>query len=759
MVHASGFPVKFMEVPPVEPGPEARLLRITLTAGSGAWGRVIDTEGNPVPNAEVTLHWPESAPRRFGCRHPGPADPATTDEQGQFRFPPLSAGTYRVVVAHADYVWTGDSTAEVQGEVESYVGNFTLFAGAKLHGRVIDSRSDPVASATITALGSGAEAPERTAISDTGGRFQLSGLAHDLVQLRVRADGHPPVAVFAVRPGADEPLVVELSAGALLTGRVTDDAGAPVAAASVWLLPDSENRGQTFAWNPRDYATQTNGEGRFRFENVAPGRWSLGASNAQSRASADGIELQAGWERDVDLRLREPSVLSITVTDDSKRPVAGASVRVAFADRPLATVLGSTDASGRARIAVDVGAASVQVTHRLYREESTSVELTPGVNDSAIRLFAGGTIRGYVRSADQVPLSQATVVVHTDTSLELPAFARRSLGLAVETGTDRNGWFEITGLEPGRYVVGARAAGFAANAVDRMIEIAGQSTADVDIVLTPGSLITGVVTGLESSRLADVEISAVRFAERETTSPDHAGAFAFSNLAPGEWTVTAASGDRAGPRTVKRAVTIRSGSEDAFVELPFKRGLRFSGQVLASGKPLVGGLLSAVRTGSEEVRATRTDHRGRFEMRGLPVGGYELTIRRTTGTVERRFIDLSVDLQGLIVDLEPPATIAGVVIDAVTGQPIVNASLTAGDPAALAGPAAHESTFLPAIAGYTFSTAGGDFKLEIGPNASQLLVARQGYANAVLPLSILPGQRLRGLVVELQPRPSETPSQ
>lgn len=95
----------------------------------------------------------------------------------------------------------------------------------------------------------------------------------------------------------------------------------------------------------------------------------------------------------------------------------------------------------------------------------------------------------------------------------------------------------------------------------------------------------------------------------------------------------------------------------------------------------------------------------------------------------------------------------------MTGQPIVNASQTAGDPAALAGPAAHESKFLPAIAGYAFSTAGGDFELEIGPNASRLLVARQGYANAVLPLSILPGQRLTGLVVELQPRPSETPSQ
>lgn len=756
MVRASGFPAKLVEVPPIDPGAETRQLLVTLTGGSGAWGRVTDTEGNPVAKAEVTLHWPTAA-RRSEHRRSIPTDTATTDEQGRFRFSALGAGRYEVALAHAEYVGTGDSTAEVKaGEEESYLGEFTLLAGAKLHGRVIDSRGGPVASATITALGSGAEAPERTAISDTEGQFRLSGLSHDLVRLRVRADGHPPLAVFT-RPGADEPLVIELSAGALLTGRVTDDASAPVAAASVWLLPDLENQGRTVAWDSRDHATQTNGEGRFRFEHVAPGKWSLDVRSGQSRGSVDGIHLQEGAEREVDLRLRKRSDLTITVTDESNRPVADASIRVTYAGRPLATVLGSTDASGRARIAVDVGVAAVHVAHRQYREKSTSVELVPGVNDLAVRLLAGGTIRGYVRSADHAPLSRATVLAQTDASLDLPAFARRFLGVAAEAETDAEGRFEIAGLEPGRYVVSARAVGFAANAVERAIEIAGQSTAVVDIVLTPGGSITGIVTGLPPSRLVDVEISATRFAERETTSPDHAGAFALSNLALGEWTITATSGDLAGPRTVRRAVTIRDAVESVFVELPFERGFRFSGQVLASGKPLVGGLLSVRRTGSEEVRATMTDHRGRFAMEGLPLGGYELTIRRTMGAIDQRLIDLSGDLQGLTIDLQPPATLAGVVIDAVTGEAIVDANLTVGDPATLARPPEDGSAFSPAIAGFTLSTAGGRFELDVGPNASHLLVSRRGYANALLPLGVLPGQRLTGLLVELQPKPPISP--
>ncbi len=408
MVRASGFPAKLVEVPPIEPGTAPRQLRVTLTSGRDAWGKVVDTEGNPVAKAEVTLHWPNATRQRSQRRRPVPTDPATTDEQGQFRFPALSVGRYQVALAHAEYVGTGDSTAEVKaGEAESYLGDFTLLAGAQLHGRVIDDRGGPVASATITALSSGAEAPERTAISDAEGRFRLSGLAHDLVRLRVRADGHPPLAVFAARPGADEPLVIELSAGALLTGRVTDDTGAPVAAASVWLLPELQNRGQAVAWDSRDHATQTNSEGRFRFAHVTPGRWSLDVRSGQSRGSVDGVDLQEGTEREVDLRLRGRSDLTVTVTDESNRPVADASIRVAFADRPFATVLGSTDASGRARIAADVGLAAVHVAHRQYRDESTNVELVPGVNDLAVRLLAGGTIRGYVRSADHAPLSRA----------------------------------------------------------------------------------------------------------------------------------------------------------------------------------------------------------------------------------------------------------------------------------------------------------------------------------------------------------------
>ena len=58
-------------------------------------------------------------------------------------------------------------------------------------------------------------------------------------------------------------------------------------------------------------------------------------------------------------------------------------------------------------------------------------------------------------------------------------------------------------------------------------------------------------------------------------------------------------------------------------------------------------------------------------------------------------------------------------------------------------------------AGNTSSYDGGRFELKLGPNVEQLWITHDGYAGAVLPLSIAPGQRQTGLVIELQPAAPE----
>ena len=597
---AQGFPSTVVDVPPFEPGVAADPVRIVLTKGRKAWGRVVDTDGGPVAGAEVKLRWPADNERFLFLDRLDATEPTATDERGEFSFPAVSAGEYEVFLSHAEYVRHGNPRAEVPGGGEGGIdlGVFTLVAGAKIHGLVTNPEGEPVAGATIRArdLGSMDRDQDRTATSDTDGAFRLTGLPHELIDLQVRADGYTSRLLRGARPGTEEPIVIELKTSALLTGRVVDTDGRPAAGASVRLKPDDFTL--MLGLDARDLRKRADGDGRFRFEHVGPGIWSLEATEGQATAKVDGIELQPGTQREVDLQLQAQDQLTVIVSTQLSEPVAGAMIRVKPEGALYATGYGTTDASGRGQIGVTPGAAQVTVEHAQYQDETTQLVLEPGSNELVIQLGPGGTIRGSVRSADGAPLALATVKAQGEDSLNMPAAYRRYLNPPSETISHRSGQFQLTGLEPGKYFLAASAPGFAANGPDQPIEIDGQSVDGVDIVLEPGGSITGAVTGLDSTDLANVEISATRNAEWQVTAPDPEGAFAFENLAQGEWKIAARRGDGFGARSVERSVTIRSSTADVFVELPFERGLRLSGQVLAAGEPLIGGYLGPFSLGA-----------------------------------------------------------------------------------------------------------------------------------------------------------------
>jgi hypothetical protein len=116
-------------------------------------------------------------------------------------------------------------------------------------------------------------------------------------------------AVVTLRGGEKEPMTVRLAPVGVLTGRVLDEDGQPVAGAEVYTLYTSVGRELTKSQS-RWSLPRTDKEGRFRLEAVVPGlsmdlRFLKGRQRLVPQARLEIEPLQSGQTRDVgDVRVK-----------------------------------------------------------------------------------------------------------------------------------------------------------------------------------------------------------------------------------------------------------------------------------------------------------------------------------------------------------------------------------------------------------------------------------------------------------------------
>jgi len=513
-IRAEGFASYAVDLPPYEPGTTADPVRIRLTEGLQARGRVVDTDGSSVPGAEVSLRWPEQKQPRFASRREIDAtEPVVTNDQGAFVIAGVKAGEYGLRVSHADYVSPGDVPIEVpEGRGEVDLGEFTLVPGAELLGLVVDPDQEPVEGAIVWFRESGPDRSERSATTDEEGGFTLTGLPHEQVDLTVEAQGYPSFALRGARPATGEPILIQLIPGASLSGRVLTAAGAAAVGARVYLEPDIQTRMRGRIFSSEDTRSRTDGDGRFVFEHVFPGTWSVVASAGAEAARTDPLDLISASERTIELHLHAQEQLTVIVTASSGRPVAEARVRLEPKDGTRSSEFDTTDGSGRAQLEVRAGAATLTVKHHEHPDESREIVVGPGNTELAVQLQPGGEINGTVRSASGAPVP-ATVEAHSEESTNFDVSLRTYVYPPNTTVADGNGSFRLTGLEAGRYFLVARAAGYAESGPEEPIDVDGRGVAGVEIVLESGASLRGMVTGLRPADLPQVTIIATRQAQ------------------------------------------------------------------------------------------------------------------------------------------------------------------------------------------------------------------------------------------------------
>ena len=743
-------------------------VHVVLARGQTVRGIVADAQGVPIQGAEVALlpvgvsgdgvySWNLVARRT-----------SSTDARGAFEFASTSPGRHELTASHPDHVSVQATAFEVpSGEGTKDVGTLTLETGAAIEGVVRDFQRRPVGGAQVEVHQNNIDHrrpldPEiRTALTETDGTFRIAGLRAEPADLVVEADGYERFEMPAVRPQAGGLIEVQLGEGSRLVGRVLDADGEGVANAYISLRLDRNPGPSRTAWSTAlaRHEARTDGNGRFRFEALGAGPWTVDVAGEQLAEDIGAIRLRPGEEREIELHLRAHARLAGVVTDPHGEPVAGTEVLVQPLD-PAGRVTGThhgarTDAGGAYEAyRVPSGRARIVARHPDYRDGVVEVVIERGTNEVDLKLQPGSEISGTVTAgASPVPLARVEAHRVEPASLDELGDAQRSYGPRppLQAITDQDGTYRIGGLDDGRYEMRAHADGYARAASGRFpVRVEGGSVAGIDFVLHPGITLRGVVTGRPPDALAGISVRAAQ--ERllgGMTTPDLEGRFQMDELGPGKWTISALERDG---RTVERSISLDTGPGEAFVELNFEPGLTLIGEIRSQGQPVAAAEVYLVedtrRYGS--ARTARIDRGGRFRIDGLAPGSFKVMIAESNGVTHARRIEVQGD-QNVLFDLSPPAVLVGTVIDAATREPLAGANLVAVvvDPEAEVAPGAEEE-WIPA--GFTQSNAHGEYRIEFAPGAStSLMVQRESYGGFGLPLDLAPGELRGGFMIELQP--------
>lgn len=665
----------------VEPG-RVTTLDFSPSVGARVVGRVTDSNREPVGNAFVLVFGTGGSLRTWSGFE---ARAAGVD--GRFDQRGILPGARRLSVEARGYLPLERELGELRdGEVRD-LGDLALDSGAVVTGVVKWNDGAIASGAYVRAELADPEQFkdfefERSNLDYTrvgaDGLFRIGGLPPGRVHLEAHAkDGLKPgedekgepkersglkgatwrAELRDVEPGSHVELV--LHPGLAVVGRVVDHLGQPIAKFSLEAIELGE-RGER-QWMPRRVTARIDDEqGRFVLEGLTTGRWRVNATSRGYMTGA-GIELNVPDEaREVVLELRRTASLSGVVVDPAGEPVGGARVRIQWRSEPGFFSTDGIDLDGKANSKGEFrlslapsGPFTVRASHDSFGS-SASLELAPApgekLEDVKLVLTRGGEIRGRMHESLlaegrlwRVRLRGA----HSDDSDQVRA--------------ESDGSFRFVRLTAGDYRLEASCHGeersrgsFAgANEFTSSVEVLDGGVTDVVVGAPSGTAValSGRIT-ISGKPLANALVRASCEGVSYQTKADVDGVYRLALTSAGRYSFAVMSGDGAS-LTLEHEVP-----QVAKHELDFALPVgRISGRVLgANDKPVAGALVRAHPVRSTRLAASahsmnhsETDEQGRFELRGLASGEYELEVSddRSWNDIDARFARTT--LTGVVV--------------------------------------------------------------------------------------------------------------
>jgi RNA polymerase sigma-70 factor (ECF subfamily) len=510
-VRASATGFATIDVPLVQAGER---VRIVLAPPFRLAVRVNGSAGSPVAGARLELVLRDDVDRGVGrvltadrCRRD-----AVTGEDGRVVWEDLPDGDRAYLYAeHRMYV---SANRRINLGAERDV-EITMGTGLTVRGRVLDATTlRPIAGALVDTLGHG---PKETR-TDAVGRYGLVGL--DPTVLHACADGYAQAAVQIHRDGLyrqlwpqrvvehAEEVDIHLLRADVVTGRIVDVEGAPVAGAFLAVRSPA-----AFS-----VSTESGPDGRFRLE----GPWSVRAPSGPATGDTAETPIGDGWQHLIlvfarghgrtqvafdarkldlgDVVLPPAGAIEGRVLTPDDEPVPGAAVLL---QRGMMTESRRTDDLGRFRFPdLEPGAYNLSTQPDGAPILCRDVELPPGqrvVADLRFESWRPFTIR--VRTEEGAPVAGATVGVSTGFRMSQATTGEDGSAVVTITGIPRYASVEVPGL-----------TGELRFRQPPLIELDGDEREEVFVLVKEG-LVRGRVEGPEGAPVTMARLE-VRQADR-----------------------------------------------------------------------------------------------------------------------------------------------------------------------------------------------------------------------------------------------------
>ncbi|TAH38924.1 MAG: hypothetical protein EYC70_03150 [Planctomycetota bacterium] len=494
-----------------------------------------------------------------------------------------------------------------------------------------------------------------SATTDASGTFVFQTLPSEVdFDMWVYHPEHTPtpgVPVIGLKGEDQDVGTIRLKDGCRVFGMIADTGGNPLPArVEVQLQAAGFRTGTPEQQMDEDrelgrlLAADTDANGRYEVQNLAEGVWTLTAScEGYASVQVHPVVLMGETRQaEQNLELGTEFVIEGVVLDEARVPVTEAMVNAARSrPRPSLNAQARSGADGRFSIrGLPEGMYGLFVTAQGYTP-GKQMQVAAGKTDVEVILARKGGVEGRVVDAAGRPVAQCTLAVHRISK------GSTSYGYAASrySSNDPEGNYQITGLDPGPYILLVSAPGFAPTHSPGF-EVGREIVRGVDVALQRGGRIFGTVVSSASGEPlpgAELALHGRDYTEEsqfglfgpglgdpnnvpsQTARADAQGRVEIANAYPGELRVEVRHASHLSEYV---PLSVPEGGEVNLGVIQLRPGGAVSGVVLRQdGTPVAGSTVYLSRQSeSSFFSLTRTsDARGRFRLQGLRAGNYELS--------------------------------------------------------------------------------------------------------------------------------------